>query len=105
LVEHFVYTPVEVEHEDSDVTGSGGLDERYVILVVQRDGATVVMDGKWAFREGDRVAIAIHTPEREEALRALTVQGWLIDVDHEVDEERAPSALQEAGSPAEASHD
>jgi NhaP-type Na+/H+ or K+/H+ antiporter len=100
-IEHFVYTPVEDENEVVEVTSSGGIDERYVILVVRRDGATVVMDAKWAFREGDRVAIAIHVPEREEALRALAAQGWQIDVD----EERASSTLQEVGTPAEASHD
>ena len=100
-IEHFVYTPVEDENEVVEVTSSGGIDERYVILVVRRDGATVVMDAKWAFREGDRVAIAIHIPEREEALRALAAQGWQIDVD----EERASSTLQEVGTPAEASHD
>jgi NhaP-type Na+/H+ or K+/H+ antiporter len=99
-IEHFVYTPVEDENEVVEVTSPGGLDERYVILVVRRDGATVVMDAKWAFREGDRVAIAVHAPEREEALRALVAQGWQIDVS----EERASSTLQEVGTPAEANH-
>ena len=100
-VEHFVYTPVEDESEVVEVTGSGGLDERYVILVVRRDDVTVVMDANWTFREGDRVAIVIHVPEREETLRALAARGWQI----EVDEERASSFRQEVGTPAEASHE
>ena len=104
-VEHFVYTPVEADEEDAGAIGSGGLDERYVILVVERQGATVVMDGKWAFREGDRVAIALHVPEREEALRALSAQGWQPDADRDGNEPGVRQPLQGAGSPAEPSHD
>jgi len=75
-IENFVHAPVESKDDEVEVTGSGGLDERYVILVVQRDGTTVVMDAEWIFREGDRIAVAIHVPEREEAIRALASRGW-----------------------------
>ena len=75
-IEHFVHFPTEKKGGEVEGTTSGGLDERYVILVVDRDGTTVVMDAKWIFREGDHVAVAIHVPEREEAIRALASRGW-----------------------------
>jgi hypothetical protein len=75
-IEYFVHAPPDAENEDVATKGSAGLDERYVILVVERDGATCVMDAKWSFREGDRVAIAIHVPERDDAIRSLASRGW-----------------------------
>ena len=104
-IEYFVNVPVEDENDNAGTTASGGLDERYVMLVVERDGTTVVMDAKWVFREGDRVAIAIHVPEREDAIRALASQGWKPAVDRNGDEARASMPSQEAGSPAELIHD
>jgi NhaP-type Na+/H+ or K+/H+ antiporter len=104
-VEHFVHAPVEVEGASVDTTGSGGLDERYVMLVVERDGTTVVMDAKWIFREGDRVAIALHVPEREEAIRALASRGWKVSVDRDGDERGTSGSPHDAGSPVESSHD
>jgi len=104
-IEHFVHAPVEAEGDIVDTTGSGGLDERYVMLVVERDGTTVVMDAKWIFREGDRVAIAIHVPEREEAIRALASRGWKLAVDRDVDERETSRSPHEAGPPVESSHD
>ncbi len=78
-VEHFTYTPDETETPEVEVSVSGGLDERFVILTAIRDGTTVVMDAKWRFQAGDRSAIAVHAPEREEALRALAERGWRLD--------------------------
>ncbi len=40
-----------------------------------------MVDGNWIFRDNDQVAVAIHLPEREEALRALADTGWRADVD------------------------
>ena len=48
-------------------------------LTAEREGKTVVMDGLWKFRDGDQVAIAIHAPEREDALRELAVLGFTKD--------------------------
>jgi len=96
-IEHFDRVSVETDDKDpATAGGSVGLDERYVMLVVERDGATVVMDANWVFREGDRVAVAIHMPEREDAIRALASRGWRPAVDREGDEERPM---------AESSHD
>jgi len=46
------------------------------MLTVEREGETLVVDGKWRFREGDRVAIALHLPEREDAMRELANRGF-----------------------------
>ena len=87
------------------MTGTGALDERYVILVVQRDGTTVVMDGKWIFREGDRIAVAIHVPEREEAIRALASRGWQPAAEGDGEEPGPSPSPKNADSSAEPSHD
>jgi NhaP-type Na+/H+ or K+/H+ antiporter len=79
-IEYFVYAPVESVKEQIEATGSGGLDERYVMLVVLHDGKSVVMDAKWVFREGDRVAVSLHLPEREEAIVALADRGLQLSV-------------------------
>jgi hypothetical protein len=100
-IEYFIRVPVEEPTDDVETAGSGGLDERYVMLTVERDGATVVMDANWHSREGDRVAIAIHVPEREDAIRALGKKGW----QPAVDESRASQPIPEAGRPAEPNHD
>ncbi len=80
-VEYFNYTTPEVDDDTvaETTTSSGGIDERFVMLSVERDGATLVVDGRWTFRDQDRVAIALHLPERDDALRALAEGGWALD--------------------------
>ncbi|MEZ4291077.1 MAG: sodium:proton antiporter [Myxococcota bacterium] len=77
-IEPFDYTTPErpPEGETTATTSSGGLSERFCMLAVTRDGASWVVDGKWRFRNGDRVAIAVHQPEREDALRELASRGF-----------------------------
>ncbi|MFP6655935.1 MAG: sodium:proton antiporter [Myxococcota bacterium] len=75
IVEKFLYTAIGDDEGEVPATGSSGLDERYVMLTVERDGSTFVMDGGWDFQDGDRVAVALHLPEREDALRALAAEG------------------------------
>jgi hypothetical protein len=104
-IEHFVHAPVESENGEVAATSSSGLDERYVLLVVERDGVTFVMDANWVFREGDRVAVAIHMPEREDAIRALASRGWQPVVDHDGDKSGTSPSQQRAESPEEPSHD
>jgi NhaP-type Na+/H+ or K+/H+ antiporter len=105
-IEHFVHAAqAKDESEDVDTTGSSGLDERYVMLVVERDGTTVVMDAKWIFRDGDRVAIAIHVPERADAIRALASRGWKLAVDRDGDERGTSRSPDESGPPEESGHD
>ena len=85
VVEKFDYAAIEREGSEEETTSPGGLDERFVMLVVEREGETFVVDGKWEFRDGDRVAIAIHLPEREEALRALEAKGWQLRAEEEME--------------------
>jgi len=76
-VEDFIYGPIEIEDPEAPgVTASGGMSEHFVMLAVERDGATFVMDAGWKVREGDRLAIALHLPERAEALSELEMRGW-----------------------------
>lgn len=94
-VEYFVYEPPDSKEaseetdkgkdkdKDKDKKGSGpsssGLNEDSVILSVERDGTTTPMSSGWRFKPGDRIAVAIHVPEREDALRALAAKGFLLD--------------------------
>jgi NhaP-type Na+/H+ or K+/H+ antiporter len=104
-VERFEYVPREDdEPAPPEVSSSGRLDERFVILVVERDGATFVMDGKWSFRAGDRAGIALHTPERDDALRALAARGWQ-PCAPEPEGERAEGEAGSASDPAEPSEE
>ena len=78
-VAYFVQAPSDdMEGESADSEKSrGGLSERFVILSVERGGATFVVHGATRFGEGDRVAVALHLPERDDALRELADRGWV----------------------------
>jgi len=92
-VEKFVYASIETSIDvesattttTTKTTKTEGADERFVMLAVEREGATFVVDGKWTFQDGDRVAIALHLPEREEALRALHAKGWRLEAEEEAE--------------------
>jgi len=78
-IERFVYVPLpepEDDEEPTEATASGGLSERFVSLAVEREGKVFVMDGDWRFQEDDRLSVAIHLPERDDALRELADAGW-----------------------------
>ncbi|HIF94505.1 MAG TPA: hypothetical protein EYQ60_15500 [Myxococcales bacterium] len=87
-VEHFTFRTPQEESEDkaTTTTHSGGLDERFVILAVEREGETFVTDGDWVFRDEDKAAIALHLPERDDALRVLADRGWELGQVEEVPE-------------------
>ncbi|MFK7895578.1 MAG: cation:proton antiporter [Myxococcota bacterium] len=75
-VEYFTYLAADrSESDEPETSRSGGLNERFVILSIVRDGKARVMDTKLAFQDGDEVAVALHLPEREDALRDLGLQG------------------------------
>jgi hypothetical protein len=77
---HFVYETPEREEEDPETTSSvesTGNSERSVLLAVEREGRIFAVDSAWSFLDGDRVAAAIHLPEREDAFRELATQGWV----------------------------
>lgn len=91
-VEYFLRGEVPtVSEEIGETTGSHawGMSERFVLLTVERDGKTFVVDGRYKFRDGDRIAVAIHRPEREEALRELAAQGWTPAPADAADDEQA----------------
>jgi Trk K+ transport system NAD-binding subunit len=81
-VEYFLHEETEAD-SSSEATGSTplafGLSENFVILAVERGGETSVMNSRWRFKPGDRIAVALHLPEREDALRGLAAQGWTPD--------------------------
>ncbi|MEM9175378.1 MAG: sodium:proton antiporter [Myxococcota bacterium] len=80
-IERFAYATPEPDEEEASVpetTGSGGLSERFATLTVDRDGKTLVMDGRWSFKDGDLVSVAIHAPEREDALKELADLGFTL---------------------------
>ncbi len=104
-IEHFVRVSAESENDDVSTKGSSGLDERHVMLVVERAGTTVVVDAELVFHETDRVAIALHVPEREDAIRALASRGWRPAVDRDGNQSGAFLPLREAGSAVESNHD
>jgi NhaP-type Na+/H+ or K+/H+ antiporter len=75
-IEYFSHSPVE-EVDSEQTTASGGLSERSVILSIVHGDRTEVMNAGRKHRQGDVAAIAIHLPEREDALRELATKGWL----------------------------
>lgn len=110
VVERFIYSPApddDEEQEEDDgkkakkvpeTTSSSGLSERFVSLAVERNGEMQVMNARWAFREGDRLSVAIHQPERDDALRELADAGWLPVPPDEEQPDADPEALAEAAA-------
>ncbi len=92
-VEYFTYAETNRQDpEETATTKLGGLNERFVILSVERAGKIRVMDTKLSFQDDDRIAVVVHMPEREDALRELGLRGWTrID---------PPEAESEADAPA-----
>ncbi len=74
-IEHFVHTPVESEEAESAVN-PGGLSERFAMIAIRRGDEITTMHSGRTHIEGDVAAIALHLPEREDALRDLASQGW-----------------------------
>ena len=105
-VEYLVHTPPDAEGEDTvHWEAASGMSEHFVILSVERDSATFVMDGGFTFREGDRVAVALHLPERHDALRELADGGWIPAPPREEDsdvEAAAAASTKAASEPANA---
>ena len=67
--------------ESEEGTNASGASERYVILAIERNGETTPMDVGRAARTGDLATIALHSPDRIEALEELDRLGWLPDAD------------------------
>jgi NhaP-type Na+/H+ or K+/H+ antiporter len=96
---HFVRAPIEPEVEQA-ATGSlerSGNSERSVLLALHRRGRTQVVDAQMKFAIGDVVAVAVHTPERVDALRELEAWGWQPAPEAEPDETERDAISAEIG--------
>lgn len=64
--------------DGSDATGTNSAWRRglFAILTVERDQHTVPMHVGIPVAAGDRAAVAVHTPDRDDALRLLATRGW-----------------------------
>jgi Trk K+ transport system NAD-binding subunit len=92
-IEYFTFAPPEVV-EGQAPAKAGGLSERFAMISTIRAGATSAMNASFKHREGDVCAVAIHVPEREEALRDLANRGWSLtelDVSESEDETQVAS--------------
>ena len=79
-VERFDYRAIgtalpPVDNDGTDPSASRVLD-RFVILAVARGKALEPMHAGWTLRDGDSATIALFTPERDNAVRALAARGW-----------------------------
>lgn len=94
------------ETSASGLSGSpssgGGSGERSVILAVERSEKVVPMSGAYKPRRGDEATVAIHVPDREEALRQLEAAGWW-EVPEMVDDDSAEGSAGVAARAGEAS--
>jgi NhaP-type Na+/H+ or K+/H+ antiporter len=71
--------PVREEAEGENVTESpepATSGEKLVLLAVHRGDTAEPISMRLAFKKGDEATVAIHLPEREEALRTLEAMGW-----------------------------
>jgi hypothetical protein len=55
--------------------------ESFVLLTLERGGKTTPMSMSVVPKKGDRAAVAVHTPKRDEALGQLETAGWLPDLE------------------------
>jgi hypothetical protein len=97
-IEHFIHEPVEAPQaeEAEPVTNPGGLSERFAMIAIRSGNETITMHSGRKHRAGDIAAIAIHLPEREDALRDLASQGWQPKPIDSPEAETAAGATEEA---------
>ena len=84
-VEHMQFRKLEGREEAGEeaVAPVVSPNERFLILAVRRGERVAPMSAGFKFREGDVAAIAVHVPEREEALRLLAEMGWEVQAQPE----------------------
>ena len=76
---------------ENNISGKGS-GERYVILTIERSGFARPMSMGLTPQPGDLAAVAIHLPERREALEALGSLGWGVAEDAVVEGAGRPEA-------------
>jgi NhaP-type Na+/H+ or K+/H+ antiporter len=68
--------PRESDGETGGALASVGLGERAILIALLRNGEIEPFHSAIVPKKGDEVTVAIHTPEREEAYRALEARGY-----------------------------
>ena len=87
-VVQFRFEPVVPAAEETPPEGEGAelaeveplppIGERFVMLALLREGQPVrPLSRRYEPLEGDRIAVALHLPDRDEALAALEARGWV----------------------------
>ncbi len=71
----------EEDPDESETSAPTGLGEKAMVLTLHRGSRAEPFQTDLALTKGDEVTVAIHTPEREDALRALEAMGlWEMPV-------------------------
>ena len=81
-VGHFRFHPTEPAEEDSEAAGPElpPIGERLVMLALQRAGQSMrPLSRGYTPAEGDRIVVAIHVPDLDDALAALDARGFVRD--------------------------
>lgn len=64
------------DDDGTEALASVGMGERAILIALLRGGVTEPFHSGIVPKKGDEVTVAIHTPEREEAYRALEARGY-----------------------------
>ena len=75
---HFEFDPPEGGESETDAEGDEVLPigERLVMVAYERGGEINAVTNGYEPKQGDRLSVALHIPDQEEALAALEVRGW-----------------------------
>ena len=73
----FLYRPSEADQGGEDGPARGTAGERFIVLAIERGGVTRPMSTRFVLKPGDWASVALHAPERSEAVEALTGLGWV----------------------------
>ena len=94
-IEHFVHQPGTTQTGDTSVQAAAQAGakpankEHFVILTVRRKTGLVPMSRGYELKEGDVATVALYRPERDQALKTLSGNGWTL---------QPPKASQEKDS-------
>jgi NhaP-type Na+/H+ or K+/H+ antiporter len=79
------------------LTDSPSSGEKFVLLARHRGDTAEPISMRLSFSKGDEATVAIHTPEREEALRTLEAMGWW-ELPEMLDDSGAASKSEESSA-------
>ena len=77
------------EEEPSD-TSANSASERYVFLAIEQGGRIKPMSSQDVPTAGDRAIVALHLPDRSEALQTLADEGWHLVESNEPETQQSP---------------